>query len=122
MFDRLYCPDFSAIYGPNWRNPYDYPMIDSFVWPTFIDIELPPEGKQLLEITQDGHHPLFYRRKIGIAHLITELKCSGIEGACIQAIDIGRDYGIPSSVVIECAKKYPKILFPIISQIGRAHV
>lgn len=117
MFDRLYVPDFGAIFGEKFANPYEYPMIDSLVWPTLIDIKLPAEGEQLLKLTRpnDTSHPLFYRRKISINQLVTELKASQLEGACVQAIELGRDYGIPSKVVLGLAKKYPNFLFPIVA-------
>jgi thiamine phosphate synthase YjbQ (UPF0047 family) len=115
MLDQLYCPDFSAILGPEFRNPYDYPMIDSLIWPTLTDVKLDEKGKKLIELSLDGDHPVFYRRKIPINNLVTELKASGLKGACMQAIDLGREYGISSEIVIEYAKKYPKLIFPIIS-------
>jgi hypothetical protein len=123
MLDRLYCPDFGSIFGEMFRNPYDWPMIDSLVWPTFSDINLPPETEALLALTSEKKSPAFYRRKVTIAQFVTELKASNLEGACIQAMELGRSYGIPSNLVLEVARKYPGLLFPIISaQINEAGV
>jgi thiamine phosphate synthase YjbQ (UPF0047 family) len=118
MLDRLYCPDFSAIFGDNFRNPYDYPMIDGLIWPTLTDIESGPEGKKLLALVKDDPHPLFYRRKISTNQLVIELKASNLMGGCLQAIDLGREYGISSESVIKATKNAPGLLFAIISPIA----
>jgi thiamine phosphate synthase YjbQ (UPF0047 family) len=115
MLDRLYCPDFSAVFGPEFRNPYDYPMIDALVWPSLIDLDQTPESAKLYSLVKDNPYPLFYRRKITINQFIIEMKASNLSGACLQAIDLGREYGIKSEIVLKAAKKYPGLFYPILS-------
>jgi thiamine phosphate synthase YjbQ (UPF0047 family) len=115
VLDRLYCPDFSALFGSNFRNPYEYPLIDSLVWPSLVDLETPPETVKLFALVKGNSHPLFYRRKITVNQLVIELKASGLQGACLQALELGREYGIPSETVIKAVKKYPEFFYAILS-------
>ena len=115
MLERLYCPDFSTVLGREFRNPFEYPKIDTLLWPTLKDIEHDSRGKALLGLTSQDGHPLFYRRGLDISSLVTELKCSDLDGACMQAINLNEKYGISTKTVISYAENYPSLVFPIAS-------
>ncbi|MHA1341381.1 MAG: YjbQ family protein [Promethearchaeota archaeon] len=112
-YARLYCPDFSCVFGPNFANPFLYDNIDSQIWPILEGFKFPQETIKLLEL-KSGEHPLFYRRKISIKQLLLELECGNFGAALIQALEILEDYGIPNELVLEVCSKDPSF-FPIFS-------
>ncbi|MHA1821930.1 MAG: YjbQ family protein [Promethearchaeota archaeon] len=108
--ERLFCPDFSAIFGDDFANPFLFPNLDSQIWPLFTDLDMTEfkEVKNLAEIKIKGH-PAFYFRKISTQQLFIELESGGFGGAFIQALEIGRDYGIPNRLIYKIAKKYVQL-------------
>jgi thiamine phosphate synthase YjbQ (UPF0047 family) len=110
---KLYCPDFSPIFGEKFANPFWYDNIDSQIWPILAGIELPKETQKLLSLASDGH-PLFYSRKITLDQMLLELDSGAFKLAMVQALEIGREYGISNKLVMEIAKK-SDFLSPIIS-------
>jgi thiamine phosphate synthase YjbQ (UPF0047 family) len=71
--------------------------------------------KNLLDLKNNEGRKLFYYRKISIEDEKVELHCSNIDIGLIQAMEIGRDYGISNSDVVEVVKKQPKMLKGILS-------
>ena len=105
MVERLYQPDFSGIFGENYSNAFIYGQVDSLVWPIFNDIEISDQMKNLLNLKNKDCRKCFYRRKISIEDEEVELNCSNIDFALIQAMDLGREYGISNSDVVTSVKK-----------------
>jgi thiamine phosphate synthase YjbQ (UPF0047 family) len=108
MDERLYCPDFSAVFGEDFRNPFDYPLVDCLVWPLFDGEKFPSEVTTLLEITRN-EHPLFYRRRITLGEFAVEQQCGNAGLSILQAMDIGQDYGIPNSLVQQVVNIAPSL-------------
>lgn len=108
--ERLYQPDFSSIFGKAYANAFLYGQVDSLVWPIFNDMELSDLLKNLLSLKNQENREYFYRRKISIEDEKVELNCSNIRLALVQAMDLGREYGISNSDVVGVVKKDP-ILF-----------
>lgn len=108
--ERLYQPDFSSIFGKAYANAFLYGQVDSLVWPIFNDMELSDLLKNLLSLKNQENREYFYRRKISIEDEKVELNCSNIQLALVQAMDLGREYGISNSDVVGVVKKDP-ILF-----------
>src|SRR4030065_472675 len=106
MHERLYCPDFSTIFNEKFRNPFDYPQVDSLVWPLFDCDKLPPEITTLLEIARNGY-PFFYRRQITFGEFASEQHCGNVGLSILQAMDIGQEYGIPNSFVQQIVNVAP---------------
>jgi hypothetical protein len=113
--ERLYLPDFSAIFGKMFANPLLYAKVDSLIWPIFNDLEPSSSLENLLSLNDDRNHPVFYHRGISTEDLKVELSVSDIQIGCVQAIDIGRNYGISNDDVINVIEKLPNLLFGILS-------
>ncbi len=114
MLERLYCPDFSPVFGDKFRNPFDFPMVDCLVWPIFEDLTLPPSVRNLFNVIRDGN-PLFYNRKISLGEFALELQCSGIEVVLLQGMELNRAYGIPNEWVLKVARLNKQIFRAILS-------
>ena len=115
MLERLYQPDFACIFGKNYANAFLYGQVDSLVWPIFTDVEMSNQLKNLLKQKDPNDKECFYRRKISIDDEKVELKCSNIDLALVQAMDLGRKYGIANSDVIAVVKREPKLFKGIVS-------
>lgn len=115
MLERLYQPDFACIFGKNYANAFLYGQVDSLVWPIFTDVEVSNQLKNLLKQKDPNDKECFYRRKISIDDEKVELKCSNIDLALVQAMDLGRKYGIANSDVIAVVKREPKLFKGIVS-------
>ena len=94
MIERMYQPDFSCIFGEKYSNAFLYGQIDSLIWPIFKDIEMSDELEQLLKLKNQEGREYFYRRIISVEDEIVELHCANIDLGLIQAMDLGRKYGI----------------------------
>ncbi|MGV9199375.1 MAG: YjbQ family protein [Promethearchaeia archaeon] len=112
---RLYLPDFSGIFGQKFANPFLYGKIDSLMWPIFTDLERSNELEALLSLTNEEDHPVFYHRQISLEHLKIELDCSSIDLGLLQAMDLGREYGITNQDVFNVMEKDPHLFKPILS-------
>ena len=115
MIERLYQPDFSSIFRKTHANAFFYGQIDTLIWPIFTDVDKSPQLKKLLKLKNENNREYFYHRKISIEDAKVELNCSNLNIALIQAMDIGRSYGISNSDVIAVVKKDPKIFKGVIS-------
>jgi thiamine phosphate synthase YjbQ (UPF0047 family) len=115
MSERLYQPDFSCIFGKKYANAFLYGQVDSLIWPIFTDVEMSSQLKNLLELKNNEGRKLFYCRKISIEDEKVELKCSNIDLGLIQAMEIGRDYGISNSDVVTVVKKQFRLFKGILS-------
>jgi thiamine phosphate synthase YjbQ (UPF0047 family) len=115
MLERLYQPDFACIFGKNYANAFLYGQVDSLVWPIFSDVEMSDLLKNLLKQKDVNDKECFYRRKISLDDEKVELKCSNIDLALVQAMDLGRKYGIANSDVITVVKKEPALFKGIVS-------
>ncbi len=115
MSERLYQPDFSCIFGKKYANAFLYSQIDTLIWPIFTDVEMSTQLKDLLELKNKEGRELFYRRKISIEDEKVELNCSNIDIGLIQAMDLGRDYGISNTDVVAVVKKEPNLFKGILS-------
>lgn len=113
--ERLYQPDFSCIFGQRYSNAFIYGQIDSLVWPIFIDVEKSDSLKNLLKFKNKKGREYFYHRKISLEDELVELSCSNIDIALIQAMNLGRDYGIENNDVLSVVKTNPKIFKAILS-------
>ena len=115
MIERLYQPDFSCIFGEKYSNAFLYGQVDSLIWPIFNDIEKSEKLKTLLKLKNHEGREFFYHRKISINDEIVELNCSNIDLGLIQAMDLGREYGIANSDVVNVVKQNPNIFRGVIS-------
>lgn len=115
MIERLYQPDFSSIFGEKYANAFLYSQIDSLVWPIFKNMEISDHMQNLLNLKNVEGHEYFYHRKITVEDEEVELNCSNIDIALIQAMNLGRQYGISNSDVINAVKKKPKLFKGILS-------
>lgn len=115
MIERLYQPDFSCVFSKEFSNAFLYDRIDSLVWPIFEDVEKSESLTQLLSIQDTHAHQFFYRRKIDLTDYRVEKDCSNIGQAFLQAMEIGREYGISNYDVINVVKKAPDIFKGILS-------
>ena len=113
--ERLYQPDFRCIFGPKFANAFSYDQVDSLVWPILNDIKPSQSLEVLLQFKNVEGRPYFYHRKIDLIDLKIELKCSGIDHAFIQAMDLNRSYGISNADVINLVKLDQKLFSGIIS-------
>ncbi|MFX0103350.1 MAG: hypothetical protein ACFFCS_27565 [Candidatus Hodarchaeota archaeon] len=104
MIERLYCPDFSAIFEPEFANPFIYPLIDTLQWPVFTDVDLLPETKSLLAILDERGHPLLYHRKINSLQWNVERTCAGVGYVLFQAFYPDEKNNISNSQVISTCK------------------
>jgi len=113
--ERLYQPDFKCIFGENFGNAFIYGQIDSLIWPIFNDFEPSNALKNLLLLKNQEQRNLFYYRKISLEDEKIELHCSDISMGLIQAMDLGRDYGITNPDVISVVKADPNLFKSILS-------
>lgn len=113
--ERFYQPDFSSIFGKAHANAFFYGQIDTLIWPIFTNIDKSPQLKKLLKLKNESNREYFYHRKISTEDVKVELNCSNLDIALIQAMDLGRDYGISNSDVVSVVKKEPKRLKGILS-------
>ena len=113
--ERLYQPDFSSIFGKEFSNAFLYGQIDSLVWPIFTELEKSDALKNLLKLKNNDGHEYFYHRNISIDDEKIELNCSNIDLALIQALELGREYGIPNSDVVAAVKKEPNLFRAVLS-------
>lgn len=113
--ERLYQPDFRCIFGENFGNAFVYGQIDSLIWPIFNDFEPSNSLKSLLLLKNQEQRNLFYYRKISLEDEKIELHCSDISMGLIQAMDLGRDYGITNSDVVKVVKADPNLFKSILS-------
>ena len=103
--ERLYCPDFSSVFGPEFTNPFLLPTIDSQIWPIFVDFKFPEQVINLLaQKTEDIAH--FYHRKITLAQQKLELQSSSIQMGLLQSLEIDSKISIPNEFVIDIAQKW----------------
>jgi len=115
MIERLYQPDFSSIFGKAHANAFFYGQIDTLIWPIFTDVDKSPQLKKLSKLKNENNSEYFYHRKISIKDLKVELNCSNLNLGLIQAMDLGRGYGISNSDVIAVVKKEPKMFKGVLS-------
>ncbi|MBA7702669.1 hypothetical protein ES703_111438 [subsurface metagenome] len=115
MIERLFQPDFSCIFGEKFSNAFLYGQVDSLIWPIFNDIEMSEELEQLLKLKNQEGREYFYRREISVEDEIIELNCANIDLGLIQAMDLGKRYGISNLDVIAAVKKNPEIFRGILS-------
>ncbi len=115
MIERLYQPDFSSIFGKAHANAFFYGQIDTLIWPIFTDVDKSPQLKKLLKLKNESDREYFYHRKISIKDLKVELNCSNLNLGLIQAMDLGRSYGISNSDVIAVVKKEPELFKGVLS-------
>ncbi|MBN2157183.1 MAG: YjbQ family protein [Candidatus Lokiarchaeota archaeon] len=101
--EKLYCPNFSCIFGINYSNPYYLPNIDGQIWPIFDEISFPKPVQELLKLKIHGH-PVFYRRKITYQQLELELESSTIHLPILQAIELNEKFGIPNDFTLQMGK------------------
>ncbi|MHA1733768.1 MAG: YjbQ family protein [Promethearchaeota archaeon] len=117
MYERLYCPDFGPVFGNEYRRPFEFPMVDSLVWPV-LEGEGAFNGRaeKLLGLEGSGH-PLFYRRKINFNDLVNEMSCSGIGTCLVQAMDLGQgvNFGIPNELALRLSREGPLEILPVLS-------
>jgi thiamine phosphate synthase YjbQ (UPF0047 family) len=115
MNERLYQPDYSCIFGERYANAFLYPQIDSLVWPIFENCERSEKLQKLLSLRNLEGYPYFYHRKLDLDDLKVELQCSNIEIAFLQALNLGREYGIENEDLINVAKNEPDLFKAILS-------
>ena len=113
--EKLYLPDFNCIFGPKFANPFLYNQIDTMVWPILNELNASKSLESLLELKNLQDRPYFYRRKLNLDDLKIELNCSGIEQALVQAMDLGREYGIDNSDVVNMVKQDSNLFSGILS-------
>lgn len=113
--ERLYQPDFSCIFGSPYANAFQYGQVDSIVWPIFDDIPKSDKLSKLLALKNPKGRNYFYRRKITLDDEKLELDCSNIKIALIQAMELGREYGIDNTDVINVVKKDRRVFKGILS-------
>jgi thiamine phosphate synthase YjbQ (UPF0047 family) len=115
MIERLYQPDFSCIFGEQYSNAFLYGQVDSLIWPIFNDMKMSENLEQLLKLKNKEGREYFYRRKINVEDEIVELYCANVDIGLIQAMDLGRNYGIDNTDVINVVKAHPDIFRAILS-------
>ncbi|TFF99346.1 MAG: hypothetical protein EU541_05140 [Promethearchaeota archaeon] len=115
MTERLYQPDFSCIFSKQFSNAFLYDRIDSLVWPVFEGVPKSEKLENLLSLKDHHGHQIFYRRKINLNDYKVELNCSNLGLAFLQAMDLGREYGISNQDLINLIEKAPKLFKAIVS-------
>jgi len=113
--EKLYLPDFNCIFGHKFANPFLYKQVDTMVWPILNDLNASKSLESLLELKNLQQRPFFYRRLLSLDDLKIELYCSGIEQALVQAMDLGREYGIDNVDVVNMVKQDPDLFSGILS-------
>ncbi len=115
MSERLYQPDFSCIFGKQFSNAFLYDQIDTLVWPIFEDVKKSDALKELLSLKNQTGHPYFYYRKITLEDLKVELECANIDKAFLQAMDLGKNYGITNTDIINAMEKEADLFKAVLS-------
>ncbi|MBY9003273.1 MAG: YjbQ family protein [Candidatus Lokiarchaeota archaeon] len=113
--EKLYLPDFNCIFGQKFANPFLYNQVDTMIWPILNDMDASKSLESLLELKNSQDKPYFYRRKLNLDDLRIELNCSGIGKALVQAMALGREYGIDNNDVINMVKQDPNLFSGILS-------
>lgn len=113
--ERLYQPDFSCIFNTKFANAFLYGQVDSLVWAVFKDVDKSEALQNLLRLKNSEDQEYFYTRNIGTSDEKIELSCSAVKLALIQAMDLGREYGISNSDVISVVRKDPKTFIGVLS-------
>jgi len=113
--EKLYLPDFTCIFGPKFANPFLFKQVDTMVWPIINDIKASKSLITFLELKNLQDRQYFYHRKISLDDLRVELNCSGIEKALIQGMNLGREYGIDNSDVLNMVKQDSNLFSGILS-------
>ncbi|TXT66675.1 MAG: hypothetical protein BAJALOKI1v1_270007 [Promethearchaeota archaeon] len=113
--ERLYQPDFSGIFGKDYSNAFLYDQIDTLIWPIFEDIAKSEQLKKLLSFKTPTNHPYFYHRKVTLEDIRVELQCANIGKAFLQAMDLGKDYGISNRDILNVIEKAPQLFKAILS-------
>ncbi len=90
MMEKLYCPDFSAVLGPEFANPFVFDFIDTLQFPLLSDAENDDATAGLLSLTDERGHPVFYHRKISMDQWHVERACAGIGHVLFQAVNFGK--------------------------------
>ena len=104
LLERLYCPDFTSVFGKEFADPFLLPNIDAQIWPIFEGVKNSAEVEKLLEFQIDDS-PSFYRRRITLDQLKLEFKTSSIQSAIFQALELNLPYGISNTHSLKVAKK-----------------
>jgi thiamine phosphate synthase YjbQ (UPF0047 family) len=115
MFEKLYQPDCSSIFGEEYTNAFAYGQIDSLIWPIFTDTEPSNALLNLLKLQDNDGSKYFYSRKISLEDEKIELNCSNITYGLIQGMDLDRPYGISNEDVITVVKNEPELFKAILS-------
>ncbi len=115
MIERLYQPDFSCVFSKRFNNAFLYDRIDSLVWPIFEGIPKSENLKNLLSLRDSQNHGVFYTRKINLQDYRVELNCSNVDKALLQAMDLGKEYGISNKDLVNVIKKAPELFNGIVS-------
>ncbi len=113
--ERLYQPDFSCIFGKRYANAFLLGQVDSLVWPIFNGMDCSENVKKLVNFENKENRECFYRRKISLADEKVELESSSMDCGLVQAMDLGREYGISNSDVVNACKKEPILFKAILS-------
>ncbi|TFG28696.1 MAG: hypothetical protein EU532_04620, partial [Promethearchaeota archaeon] len=71
--------------------------------------------RNLLKLKNREGREYFYHRKISLEDELVELNCSNIDIGLVQAMDLGREYGITNSDVINVVKKNLAIFRGVLS-------
>ena len=103
--ERLYQPDYGCIFGQQYANAFLFGEIDSLIWPVFQDIKSSDQLRNLLALKNSNRNRTFYHRNIKLEDLKGELNCAGIDIGLIQAMDLGRTYGISNQDVVNTVKQ-----------------
>ncbi len=113
--EKLYQPDFSSIFGKRFCNAFVYGQIDSLIWPIFNEIKRSQNLQNLLALKDQNESPRFYYRKINLEDHRVELYSSNMSYGLIQAMDLGRKYGICNQDVISVIELNPGLYKGIFS-------
>jgi thiamine phosphate synthase YjbQ (UPF0047 family) len=105
--ERLYCPDFSCVFGPKFADPFLLPNIDTQIWPIFVNFDFPQSLRNLLALESNGKKQ-FYHRNITLDQLEVELRSSSINFILLQAIEINSKLAIPNEFTLNIAQNWKK--------------
>lgn len=101
MIEKLYCPDFSAVFNDErFANPFLYGPVDSLQWPLLVDLPMDGETKELLALKDERQHEVFYHRKITSMQWEIERQCAGTDHVLFQACYIDADCKITNDQVL----------------------
>lgn len=122
MIERLYCPDFSALFNPRHANPFAFHAFDTLQWPLLTDVPQDDRTKALLAVKDERGHPVFYHRKISSGQWNVERACAGIGFSMFQAFHLDGSAGISNDQVLAACKAVGSsaagIICPVISPDG----